>query len=294
MRRRAAALTTILLVASVTLSLLPGANRGLAERLLVGRVHATFQPNDGKIFVLVLGSDARSGNSDAARADAIHVVGINTEDMKAGILNFPRDAWVDIPGHGTSKINDALYEGGPQLVAQTIENLTGIRIDYWVLTGFEGFVGIIHDLGPVKVNVPMDLHDPSGSGANLRAGKQALHALSALSFVRDRHDFPHGDVDRTTNHGTFLIDLLKKLRRDVSGNPAALFKWISTTRAHTRFDISADEMFRLGVLASQLDPSRVDNVTVPVTLGSAGAASVVFIQPSAQSIYRRFARDGHF
>src|ERR671914_489031 len=284
MRRRAAALTTILLVASVTLSLLPGANRGLAERLLVGRVHATFQPNDGKIFILVLGSDARTGNSDAARADAIHVVGINTDDMKAGILNFPRDSWVDIPGHGSLKINDALYEGGPELLAQTVENLTHIRIDYWVLTGFEGFVGMIHDLGPVKVNVPMDLYDPSGSGADLKKGKQYLHALSALSFVRDRHDFAHGDVDRTTNQGTFLIDLLAKLRRDVANNPAALFKWISTTRAHTRFDISADEMFRLGVLASQLDPSRVDNVTVPVTLGSAGAASVVFIQPSAQSI----------
>ena len=293
MKRRAAALATILLVASVTLSLLPGSNVGLAERLLVGRVHATFQPNDGKIFVLVIGSDARTGNSDAARADAIHVVGINTDDMKAGILNFPRDSWVDIPGHGSSKMNDALYEGGPELLAQTIENLTHIRIDYWVLTGFEGFVGMIHDLGPVKVDVPMDLYDPSGSGADLKKGKQPLHALSALSFVRDRHDFPGGDVDRSTNQGTFLIDLLKKLRRDVASNPAALFKWISTTRTHTRFDISAEEMFRLGVLASQLDPKKVDNVTVPVTLGSAGAASVVYIQSSAQSIYRRFARDAH-
>jgi LCP family protein required for cell wall assembly len=293
-RRRAAALATVLLVASVTLSVLPGSNVGLAERLLVGRVHARYQPNDGKIFVLVIGSDARTGNSDAARADAIHIVGINTDDMKAGILNFPRDSWVDIPGHGSSKINDALYEGGPELLAQTVENLTHIRIDYWVLTGFEGFVGMIHDLGPVKVDVPMDLNDPSGSGANLRAGKQQLHALSALSFVRDRHDFPHGDVDRTTNQGTFLIDLLEKLHRDVSQNPAALFKWISTTRAHTRYDVSADEMFRLGVLASQLDPKKVSNVTVPVTLGSAGAASVVYIQPSAQSIYRRFAKHGHF
>jgi polyisoprenyl-teichoic acid--peptidoglycan teichoic acid transferase len=293
MRRRAGAMVAFLVAASVIMSVLPGSNTGLAEQLLVGRVHATFQPNDGKIFILVLGSDARSGNSDAARADAIHVVGINTDNMKAGILNFPRDAWVDIPGHGTSKINDALYEGGPELVAQTIENLTHIKIDYWVMTGFEGFVGIIHKIGPVQVDVPMDLYDPSGSGADLQAGKQPLHALSALSFVRDRHDFPHGDVDRTTNQGTFLIDLLKKLRGQVAENPATLFKWISATRTHTRFDISPDEMFRLGVLASQLDPKRVDNVTVPVTLGSAGAASVVYIQSSAESIYRRFERDGH-
>jgi polyisoprenyl-teichoic acid--peptidoglycan teichoic acid transferase len=293
MIRRASALAAFLVVATVIMSILPGSNTGFAEQLLVGRVHATFQPNDGKIFILVLGSDARSGNSDAARADAIHLVGINTENMKAGILNFPRDSWVDIPGHGTSKINDALYEGGPELVAQTVESLTHIHIDYWVMTGFEGFVDIIHKLGPVPVDVPMDLYDPSGSGADLRAGKQPLHALSALSFVRDRHDFPHGDIDRTTNQGTFLIDLLAKLRGQVAENPATLFKWIAATRVHTRFDLSADEMFRLGVLASQLDPKDVGNVTVPVTLGSAGAASVVFIQSSAEQVYRRFARDGH-
>jgi LCP family protein required for cell wall assembly len=293
MIRRAGALAAFLVAATLLMSVLPGSNAGLAEQLLVGRVHATFQPNDGKIFILVIGSDARTGNSDAARADALHLVGIDTDTMKAGILNFPRDSWVDIPGHGTSKINDALYEGGPELVVQTIESLTHIKIDYWVMTGFEGFVDIIHKLGPVQVNVPMELYDPSGSGANLDKGKQPLHALSALSFVRDRHDFPHGDVDRSTNQATFLIDLLKKLRGQVADNPAALFEWIAAVRAHTRFDVSADEMFRLGVLASQLDPKRVGNVTVPVTLGSAGAASVVFIQPSAEQIYRRFGHDAH-
>jgi polyisoprenyl-teichoic acid--peptidoglycan teichoic acid transferase len=291
--RRAALLTAFLVVVSVVISILPGTNAGLAERLLVGRVHATFQPNDGKIFILVLGNDARTGNPDQSRSDAIHLVGINTDNMRAGILNFPRDSWVDIPGHGTSKINEALYDGGPELAAQTIESLTHIHIDYWAMTGFEGFVGMIQDLGPVKVNVPMDLYDPSGSGANLKAGKQDLHALSALSFVRDRHDFPHGDIDRSTNQGKFLIALLKKLRGQVSQNPASLFKWMSVARRWTRFSLSADEMFRLGVLASQVDPSRIGNVTVPVTLGSAGAASVVFISPSAQAIYKRFAKNAY-
>ena len=293
MIRRAALLTAFLVAVSVTVSVLPGSNAGLAGQLLVGRVHATFQPNDGKIFVLVLGNDARSGNPDQSRSDAIHLVGINTDKMRAGILNFPRDSWVDIPGHGTSKINEALYDGGPELAAQTIESITHIHIDYWVMTGFEGFVGMIHKLGPVTVDVPMDLYDPSGSGANLKAGKQPLHALSALSFVRDRHDFPHGDIDRTTNQGTFLIDMLAKLQAQVGKNPAALFKWMSVARQYTRFSVSADEMFRLGVLASQLDPKRIGNVTVPVTLGSAGAASVVFIQPSAAPIYKRFAKNAY-
>ena len=293
MIRRASLLAAFLAAVSVSISLPLGGSPGLAGQLLVGRVHAAYQPNDGKIFVLVLGNDARSGNPDQSRADAIHLVGINTDKMRAGILNFPRDSWVNIPGHGSSKINEALYDGGPALAAQTIESLTHIHIDYWAMTGFEGFVGMIHALGPVRVHVPMDLYDPSGSGANLKAGKQELHALSALSFVRDRHDFPHGDIDRTTNQGSFLIDLLAKMQGQVSKNPAAMFKWMSVAREYTRFNVSADEMFRLGVLASQLDTKKIGNVTVPVTLGSAGAASVVFISPNANSIYTRFAKNAY-
>jgi polyisoprenyl-teichoic acid--peptidoglycan teichoic acid transferase len=292
--RRAALLASFLVVVSTSISVLPGSNSGLAEQLLVGRVHATFQPNDGKIFVLVLGNDARTGNPDQSRADAIHLIGVNTEKMRAGILNFPRDSWVNIPGHGTSKINEALYDGGPDLAAQTIESLTGIHVDYWAMTGFEGFVGMIHELGPVPVDVPMDLYDPSGSGADMKAGRQDLHALSALAFVRDRHDFPHGDIDRTTNQGTFMIDLLAKLQNQVSKNPASLFKWMSVAGKYTRFSVSVDEMFRLGVLASQLDPKRVGNVTVPVSLGSVGAASVVFISPSAKAIFARFEKNAYF
>jgi hypothetical protein len=57
-------------------------------------------------------------------------------------------------------------------------------------------------------------------------------------------------------------------------------------------NISAREIFRLGILTSQVKPSMVKNVTVPVSLGSVGAASVVFIQPGAHSIYARFKKKG--
>ena len=60
------------------------------------------------------------------------------------------------------------------------------------------------------------------------------------------------------------------------------------TRRFARFDLGAAEMFRLGVLASQVDPEKVGNVTVPVSYGAVGSASVVFISPEAQDIYERF------
>jgi LCP family protein required for cell wall assembly len=260
--------------------------------VVVGRVRETFQPIGGKIFVLVIGSDARQGNPTASRADALHLVGLNTKTMRGGILNFPRDSWVPIPGSGSGKINEALYQGGPQLQARTIEELTGIKIDYYVMTGFEGFQSIMKNLGGVQMRIRRDIFDPGGSGAKIKSGTKRLDPPSALAFVRTRKAFPQGDIDRTTNQGRFLLALLRQLRREVSSNPAALLKWIAAGRKYTRLDISVAETFRLAVLASQVSPKKVRNVTVPVSIGSVGAASVVFISSSAKNIYRRFKKTG--
>jgi polyisoprenyl-teichoic acid--peptidoglycan teichoic acid transferase len=265
-----------------------------AAAISIGRVHARFQPIKGKLFVLVIGNDARQGNPNGALADAIHLVGIDTTTMKAGILNFPRDCWVNIPGIGMDKINASLLHGSPELVARTVESLTGIRIDYWVMTGFGGFYGIVKKLGKIAVQVPQDLYDPSGSGADLSAGRHKLGPLQALSFVRDRHDFPNGDVDRTANQAAFLVDLLKTMRRDVARRPVSLLKWIAVARRYTRLDISLGELFRLAILASDVSPQHVHSVTVPVTFGFEGAESVVFISPAASSIYSRFKKKAHF
>jgi hypothetical protein len=69
-------------------------------------------------------------------------------------------------------------------------------------------------------------------------------------------------------------------------------RWISTTRENARFDLSLGELYRLSLLTSQVKPGNVGNVTVPVSIGAVGAASVVFISPSARNLYERFSRTG--
>ena len=285
MTKRAAVLATLLASLMALLSLAGPTN---SAPLLFGRRHEAFQPTSGKIFILVIGNDARSGNPPTARADAIHIVGINTETMKAGILNFPRDSWVNIPGRGMAKMNEATVTGGPERLAQTLEGLTGIQIDYWVMTGFQGFMGIIDGLGRVDVKLPTALYDPTGSGIHMPAGKHRMGPKSSLAYVRTRHSFGSGDLQRTTNQGYYMVQLLRKLRSETASNPASLMNWISLTKRHASMGMSAEEMFRLGVLATQLKPKDVGNVTVPASAGSAGAASVVFISPGANSIYSRF------
>lgn len=289
-RRIALLVAFVALVATIVP--LTGNRTSDAASITIGRVSGSFQPKKGKIFVVVIGNDARSGNPDRSLADAVHLVGINTKTMKGGILNFPRDSWVSIPGSGSGRINEALVRGGPDLVARTVQSITGIQPDYWVMVGFEGFQDIIRDIGPVTMNIPHAIYDPRGSGANLKAGRQPLGAVKALGFVRTRKTLSGGDIARTTNQGRFLMAMLRKFRGEVGDKPGALLRWMTITRKHARLDIGPDELYRLAVLTSQVKPGDVGSVTVPVSLGTVGAASVVFIQGGAQAIYRRFRATG--
>lgn len=291
MIKRTAALVAFLVAVCTIVPMVGSPMTTQAAAPTMGRVHGSFQPNRGKIFVLAIGNDARAGNPDRSLADAIHIIGINTKTMKGGILNFPRDSWVNIPGRGSAKINEALFRGGPELLAKTLESHTGIRIDYWVMTGFVGFQNIMQDVGGVRMHIPAGHNDTGASGSVLRAGTQHLKAHEVLAYARARKSFSGGDVARTTHQGDILKALLRKLRDESAKDPSVPLRWIASTRRNARFDLGADEMFRLGVLATQVSPKDVGTVTIPVSLGWAGAASVVFVSPGAGSIYKRFRKN---
>jgi polyisoprenyl-teichoic acid--peptidoglycan teichoic acid transferase len=291
MIRRVAVLVAFILAVTLVVPLLGEQQPSLMPATTMGRLHRDVNPiKKDKIYILVIGNDAREGNPDNVRADALHIVGINTKTMRGGILNFPRDSYVSIPGSGSGRINEALYRGGPELQARTLESLTGIKLDYWVMTGFEGFRNIVHRIGAIPFPITRDIFDPIGSGAYLPKGTKALKGEQALAYVRTRKAFPNGDIDRTTNQARFLLAVLRKFQVEVAKEPGALLRWMAITKSFTRNDVSPQQMFRLGILASQMKPRHLTSVTVPVTLGSVGAASVVFIQPGAQSLYARMRR----
>ena len=101
----------------------------------------------GTSFILVIGSDARPGESpEGTRGDSLHIVGVNPAKGAVSIVGIPRDSFVPIPGVGTRKINEALL-GGSDLVVRTVEQLTGVSIDGYVLTGFAGFRDLVNAVG---------------------------------------------------------------------------------------------------------------------------------------------------
>jgi LCP family protein required for cell wall assembly len=244
------------------------------------------------LFILALGSDARPGETiTRLRSDSIHLIGVDLVGKRATILGFPRDSWVPIPGHGTTKINNAMVYGGPDLMVQTIENLTGVKIDFWLLTSFQGLISMVNSIGGLNVNVPYAMHD-SYSGANFHAGKQHLNGGQALALARNRHDTPLGDFSRSENQGLLLKSALAELRKDFETRPTLLFAWMAALWRNVKTDLSTKTLLDLALTATQVSPSKVKNLVVPGSAGFAGSASVVFISPSASSIYADMRGDG--
>jgi LCP family protein required for cell wall assembly len=244
----------------------------------------------GTTFVLVVGSDERAG-LEGARGDALHVIGLNPSQGKATILDIPRDTWVDIPGHGQGRINEAYRYGGAQLQAQTVRNLTGAPIKYVLQTTFAGFIAMVDALGGVDVDVPYLMSDPN-SGAAFNPGVVHMTGERALAFSRDRH-IPDGDLQRTAHQGQLIIHGLAELRKkgtsatDVIHYLDVLFRNIRTE------GIDSADLYRLGSAALQIEPGQVRNYVMPATIGFHGPLSVVFVkQPQASSLFVDFSDDG--
>ena len=169
---------------------------------------------------LITGSDSRAGLS-RAEIDALHVGfdegTLNSDSImllhmgggRPVLISIPRDSYVDIPGHGRNKINAALAYGGASLLIQTVENVTGLKIDHYMGIGFGGLVAVVNQIGGVRICLKTAIHD-SYSGVNLSAGCHNLNGDQALAFVRDRHSFATEDLQRIQDQREFLSALLTK------------------------------------------------------------------------------------
>jgi LCP family protein required for cell wall assembly len=236
------------------------------------------------VWVLAIGSDARpGGNMRKSNGDSIHLIGVDPGTGVGTILGFPRDSWVAIPGHGTGKINSALAMGGPELMAQTVRQLTGLPVDYYVLTAFEGFQRIVDELGGVNVQVDKKMNDKF-SGARFEPGWQDMNGGEALAYSRDRHDVANGDFTRSQHQANVMLSGLAKLRAEV-GDDDGLQRWIGVLLRHADLDSPPSQLLPLAALARKLDPAKITNVVVPGRVGTAGSASVVYLTDDAKKLF---------
>jgi polyisoprenyl-teichoic acid--peptidoglycan teichoic acid transferase len=296
--RAAAGLSAVLawIIAGSLAAPPPGADA--QEGAGVGRLMAAaFAPavhRSSRLFVLAIGSDARAGQAvGRTRADSLHIIGVDLREARASIVGIPRDSYVPIPGAGSQKINASLFLGGPELTVRTVEALTGIPIDGYLLAGFTDFRAMVSRIGGVEVRVPYPMND-AASGARFRPGPTRMTGPEALAFSRDRHDVPGGDFGRSLNQGRLLVAALRELRADAARDPAALLQWVAVAADHLITDLPVDRMLDLLLVALTIDPARIRNRVVSGGSGFVGGQSVVRLGTSARAMFRDLRRNGVF
>jgi LCP family protein required for cell wall assembly len=171
---------------------------------------------------LIAGSDSRSGLTAAeenqlalgrdisgGRSDTIMILHLPANGTRPTLVSLPRDSYVPIPGEGKNKLNAAYSLGGPKLLIETVQNVTGLHINHFMSIGFGGLVSVVNDVGGVQMCLKAPMKDPL-AGLNLKAGCQTLNGDQALGFVRTRA-FTEGDLQREQDQRLLLKGILSKL-----------------------------------------------------------------------------------
>lgn len=224
------------------------------------------------VWLLVLGSDARPGQSvTGSRADSIHLVGVNTTTGAGIALGIPRDSYVPIAGHGKNKINAAMAYGGPDLMAHTIAEFSGIEPDYVIVTGFEGFKQTVNGLGGLDIDVPQAVH---AGGANVDAGHQHLNGHDALWYGRARHGVPGGDFGRSMHQGAIMVAALRQLQEHASPQ-TKVGAALDTLMDGVAVKMSPAQAYRLYQAGMAARPGKIKNCVLPGGFGWAGSMSIV-------------------
>nr|WP_139347761.1 LCP family protein [Nocardia donostiensis] len=249
---------------------------------------------------LLVGSDSRAGltadqetglatggDVGSARTDTVILVHIPPSG-RTTLVSLPRDSYVGVPGHGKDKLNASFAIGGPQLLVQTVEIATGLRIDHYAQIGFAGFADVVDSLGGIDVCVPQAINDPL-AGIDLPAGCQELNGPEALGFVRSRAT-ALADIDRMNNQRLFLSALLQKATSaSTLANPFRLWPMTGDVARSLTVD-EGDHIWDLARLAWAL---RGDTLATSVPLGgftdTASGNVLLWAKPDASRFFEALA-----
>ncbi len=239
---------------------------------------------------LIVGSDSReglskaerkklaTGKADGGRTDTMMLLHLG--DDGPTLVSLPRDSYVAIPGHGQNRLNAAFAFGGPQLLVQTVENLTRIRIDHYVEIGFGGLFDLVNTLGGVEMCPKTAMNDPK-AGLNIKAGCQEFDGQEALGYSRTRAS-TRGDLDRV-GHQRELIQAIVSKASSPSTLVNPLKAWGLVTDGPKSFAIAdGDHLTDLARLAWAMRSLGSDGVTttVPVYDRRVGSADVLTWDPT--------------
>ncbi len=265
----------------------------------------------GPVTFLLMGSDARTGKGnksygyfEGARSDTTMLLHVYPDRESAVLVSIPRDTLTDLPAckdsEGTTlppvrdRFNVAFDRGGPGCTVKTVEAMTGLGIDHFVVLDFNGFKQTIDALGGVEVCLTRPLQD-SKSGIDLPAGRTRVSGEDALAFVRVRHSIGDGsDISRINRQQLFLSSMIQEVTGSgLLTDPLRMWKVLEQSSKSIATDEAlADPQGTIALAASLagLRPDDITFVTLP-WLPSGDGATIVADQAKADQIWAAVAAE---
>jgi LCP family protein required for cell wall assembly len=253
----------------------------LADFSLNEKVQQQKQKDENNsVNILILGDDSgmgRAGGRVGGRTDIIIILHLNLDTCKGTAVTIPRDTWVDIPGHGEGKINGAHAFGGNELTVQTIENLTGLKIDNYIITDMDGFGPLIDFLGGVTVEVGENLSD-GFSGCYLSKGVHHLDGTAAQALARNRHRAGDGSTQggafaREREAAKIIVALLDQ--KSTFERIVAMPVFVNFLLKYTWTDLKLLDVLRLLPVLGKIKSADIELAGLPSWPQAVGNASAV-------------------
>lgn len=248
---------------------------------------ATDEGPTGPLNILVMGSDSRDGagnNLDGLtgggeRSDTTILLHVSANRKTAYGVSLPRDAIVDrpectdtdgetVPAATAVMFNSAFSVGGALCTVATVESLTGIYIDHFVVLDFNGFKDMVDAVGGVEVCIPEEVDDAEHN-IFLDAGVQTLTGQDALNYVRERYQLSvTGDIGRMKRQQAFIASMVAKvMSAGTLSQPTRVVKFLNAVTSSIQVDDGIDSVGQLAGLAMQFQDTGLDKIkfiTVPI------------------------------
>lgn len=276
------------------------------ERIAADDLPSLDASGTGPVNYLLVGTDSREGLSEdlgpffgdfgGERADVIML--LHAEQGRLQMLSLPRDLRVSIPGHGSDRVNAAYAYGGPDLLVQTVRELTGLPVHHYLEVRFSEFARAVDAIGGVTIDFPYPSRDLK-SGLDVEAGIQQLDGAQAVAYVRSRsleefrdgawimHD--PGDIARTGRQQQVIDQLLGSVTRPTR------FPVLPFMSRGLGASLRADEGLSIRTLATLgwavTTADATETTTLPTRHApSGGVFYLEAVQPAADDLLARFGK----
>jgi len=263
--------------------------------------------------VLVMGSDSRDCDGcnidnltgGGQRSDTTILFHVSADRKRAYGISIPRDSMIDrpdcttqdgetIPGADDVMWNEAFGLGGPACTIQQFEQLSGVRLDHFVVVDFEGFKGMVDAIGGVEVCIPEPIVDPA-HGINIEAGTRKIKGAEALNYVRERYVVGNGsDIGRMKRQQAFIGSMAHQVvTAGTLARPDRMVRFLNSATQSLTVDPGLKNVVKIADLGIQFKDIGLDNIqflTIPNKPDPADPNRLVW-KREADAVWTKIAND---